>query len=140
MATLEAGSRKPRLVLDAGAILALARGATAARAKLKRAIREGYVVIVPTPVVAQVHRGGRARAAMDRVLKAVDVFAPTSVETARCAGELLGRAGMADAVDAIVAAEALVGPASTILTSDPDDLSCLVETEAVSGHVFISRV
>jgi len=140
MATLEAGSREPRLVLDAGAILALARGASTARAKLKRASREGYVVIVPTPVVAQVHRGGRSRAAMDRALNAVDIYTATSVETARHAGELLGRAGMADAVDAIVAAEALAGSRSTILTSDPEDLSRLVEAEAASAHVVISRV
>ena len=140
MATLEPGSTKPRLVLDAGAILALARGAPAARAKLKRAARECYVVIVPTPVVAQVHRGGRTKAAMDRALRAVDIYAPTSVETARHAGELLARAGMADAVDAIVVAEALAGSRSTILTSDPEDLSCLVEAEAARGHVFISRV
>jgi hypothetical protein len=77
---------------------------------------------------------------MDRALQAVDIYAPTSVETARHAGELLGRAGMADAVDAIVVAEALAGSRSTILTSDPEDLSCLVGAEAARGHVFISRV
>ena len=66
--------REPLLVLDAGALLALARGDVVARATIKRGLRQGYRMVVPTPVVAQVHRAGRDRAAMDRVLQAVDSF------------------------------------------------------------------
>lgn len=64
--------------------------------------------MIPTPVLTQVHRGGRDRAWVDRVVKAVDALLPTSVQAARRAGELLARSGMSDAVDAIVAAEALL--------------------------------
>jgi predicted nucleic acid-binding protein len=131
---------RPRLVLDAGAILALTRGDLVARAALRRATREGYLVVLPTPVVAEVHRGGRTRAATDRVLKAVEVHLPTTIGTARLAGELLGRAGLADAIDAIVAAEALSGASAAILTSDADDLTALVEAAGGTGHVAIVAV
>jgi predicted nucleic acid-binding protein len=129
-----------RLVLDAGAVLALARGDVRTRAFVERAIRERQDVILPTPVLAQVHRGGRERARIDRVLKAVDVFLPTSAEVARSAGELLGHADMADAVDGIVAAEALAGAPATVVTSDPKDLSALVHGGADPDRVLIFGV
>jgi hypothetical protein len=65
---------------------------------------------------------------------------PTSLETARHAGELLGRAGQSDAIDAIVAAEALSGTPAAILTSDPGDLTALVEAGGGSGTVAIVAV
>jgi len=116
-----------RLILDAGGILALARGDGVARSVVERARREGYVVVIPTPVLTQVHRGGRDHAMVDRVVKAVDALLPTSADVARRAGELLARSGMIDAVDAIVAAEALMSAPALILTSDPEDLARLVE-------------
>ncbi len=39
---------------------------------------------------------------------------------------LLGRTGGRNGADALVAAEALAVPGSTILTSDPDDLTALL--------------
>ena len=69
-------------------------------------------------VVAQVHRGGRDRARIDRVFNAVDALVPTGIEIARIAGELMAVAGTSDAVDAIVVAEALVSIPAVILTSD----------------------
>ena len=131
---------RPRLVLDAGAVLALTRGDLTARAALRRATREGRLVVLPTPVVAQIHRGGRTRAATDRVLKAVEAHLPTSLGTARLAGELLGRAGLTDAVDAIVAAEALSGTPAAILTSDAGDLTALIDAGGGTGHVAIVAV
>ena len=139
MAEVGISSGKPRLVLDAGAIIALTRGDPTARSALARAGRDGYVVVVPTPVLAQVHRGGRTRARLDRVLSSVDAFQPTSARVARRAGELLGLTRKSDAVDAIVAAEALSSPAATILASDPDDLTALVGADSASDRVFISR-
>ena len=127
MASVGALPRVRRVILDAGGILALARGDGVARSVVERARREGYVVVIPTPVLAQVHRGGRDHAMVDRVVKAVDALLPTSADVARRAGELLARSGMIDAVDAIVAAEALMSAPALILTSDPEDLACLVE-------------
>jgi hypothetical protein len=116
-----------RLVLDAGALIGLARGDIRARAVMAEALVRDYAVVVPTPVVAQVHRGGRDHASTDRVLGDVDAFQPTSPKSARDAGELLARAGMSDAVDAIVAAEAMTDGPTMVLTGDAGDLARLVE-------------
>jgi predicted nucleic acid-binding protein len=128
------------VVLDAGAIIALGRGDADTRAAVEQAARHNYTVVVPTPVVTQVHRGGYSRASIDRVFKSIGMFLPTTVRTARRAGELLGRARMSDAVDAIVAAEALGGTPSLVLTSDPDDLDRLIEDEPEAGRVLVVRI
>jgi hypothetical protein len=76
----------------------------------------------------------------DRVLNAVEMHLPTSLDLARLAGDLLGRAGRSDAIDAIVAAEALSGTPAVILTSDPGDLAALVEAGGGSGRVAIVAI
>ena len=140
MASVEPLPRLRRMILDAGGILALTRGSADARAALDRAVREGYVVLIPTPVLAQVHRGGRDRAHVDRVVKAVVALLPTSALVARRAGELQAKAGTSDAIDAIVAAEALESAPSLILTSDPGDLERLLEGEPEAGRVVVIGV
>ena len=138
MASVGALPRSRRLILDAGGILALAHGDGVARAALERARREGYVVVIPTPVLTQVHRGGRDRAGVDRVVNAVDALLPTSAQIARRAGELLAQSGTSDAVDAIVAAEALLSAPSLVLTSDGLDIMRLIEgqRDAVTVRVI----
>lgn len=128
------------MILDAGGLLALASGSGVARAALARAVREGYVVVIPTPVLAQVHRGGRDRARVDRVVKAVDALLPTSEQVARRAGELQAKTGTSDAVDAIVAAEALASVPALILTTDPGDLSMLLDGEPEAARVAVIGV
>ncbi len=129
-----------RLLLDAGALIALARGDIKVRAAMAVALLRDYEVVVPTPVVAQVHRGGRDHARTDRVFGDVDAFLPTSMQTARHAGELLAQAGMSDAVDAIVAAEALRDVPSMVLTSDASDLARLVEAGQEPGLVEVVAI
>jgi hypothetical protein len=92
--------------------------------------------VIPTPVLAQVHRGGRDRAHVDRVVKAVGALLPTSEAVARRAGELQARAGTSDAIDGIVAAEALMAAPALILASDEDDLRRLVEGEPEASRVL----
>ena len=128
------------MILDAGGLLALASGSGIARAALARAVREGYVVVIPTPVLAQVHRGGRDRAHVDRVVKAVDALLPTSEHVARRAGELQAKTGTSDAVDAIVAAEALASVPALVLTTDPGDLSLLLDGEPEAARVAVVGV
>jgi regulator of protease activity HflC (stomatin/prohibitin superfamily) len=140
VAVLAGLPRSRRLVLDAGAILALAEGDGDARATIARARREGYGVVVPMPVIAQVHRGGRDHARVDRVLNAVDETLPTSEATARRAGELLGLAATDDAIDGIVAAEALAAAPAVILTSDRPDLRRLLESQPDGRRVAIIGV
>jgi predicted nucleic acid-binding protein len=128
------------MILDAGGILALTRGSADARAALDRAVREGYVVLIPTPVLAQVHHGGHDRAHVDRVVNMVDDPLPTSALVARRAGELQAKAGTSDAIDAIVTAEALESAPSLILTSDPGDLERLLEGEPEAARVVVIGV
>lgn len=129
-----------RLILDAGALIALARGDAQTRAVVKGALDDGVRVEVPAPVLAQVHRGVHDRARTDRALLWIDQYTPTTESIARDAGELLGSAGLTDAIDAIVAAEALSGTPAVILTSDPADLTALVESAGRAGLVAILAV
>lgn len=140
MAQVDDLPRTRRLILDSGGVIALSRGSGDARAALDRARRDGFIVAIPTPVIAEVHRGGRDHALIDRIINAVDVAIPTSEATARLAGALQAVAGLADAVDAIVAAEALNAAPSVILTSDPDDIRRLLEGQAESPRVVVIRV
>ncbi len=140
MASIDGLPSSPRVMLDAGGILALSRGDGDARAALERARAEGYVVVIPTPVLAEVHRGGRDRAHVDRVVHKVGALLPTSEETARRAGELLGASGSDDPVDAIVVAEALAAVPSVIITSDPGDIRRLLQTRADGVGVAVVSV
>jgi hypothetical protein len=58
---------------------------------------------------------------------------PVTVDDAREAGELLGRAGASDVVDALVAL--LVLPGDQVLTSDTDDLGRLVAARDIEARV-----
>ncbi|HEY7198988.1 MAG TPA: hypothetical protein VIC57_02195 [Candidatus Dormibacteraeota bacterium] len=114
------------LILDSGALLALRRRSSGVWALLDRAQRAKAPVLVPAGVLAQTARGGPR----DRDINAVlgrdgTVVSAHDEERARSAGWLLGRAGMSDAVDALVVAEALRHPSATIVTSDPNDIATL---------------
>lgn len=78
---------------------------------------------MPAPVLTQVWRGGARQAMLSRILRSC-VIDPTNDRVARDAGQLLGRSGSTDAVDAIVVASALRRHA-LIVTSDPDDIAML---------------
>jgi predicted nucleic acid-binding protein len=132
--------RARRVILDAGGILALASGDDLARDALVRARREGYGVVIPAPVVAQVHRGGRDRARIDRVLNAVDEIVATTEEIARRAGELIAAAGTEDAIDAIVVAEALGSVPAVIVTGDRPDMRRLLDTQPDGSRVVVIDV
>ena len=113
-----------RLILDSGAVIALSRGEPRPRAMLRRALELGAETRIPVAVLAETLRGGPRDAPVHRVRNAVDVF-PADERVGRLAGSLLGRTGGTNAVDAMVAAEAILTRAE-ILTGDPDDLSALL--------------
>jgi hypothetical protein len=112
------------LTLDAGALIAIERGDLVVHVLLKESIRRRQVVTVPAPVVGQVWRDGSRQSRLARVLEACRVE-PTSEEDARAAGVLLGKAGRADIVDALVVLGA-VRRGDEVVTSDPSDLAALV--------------
>lgn len=116
-----------RVVLDAGAVSALAARDRRARWLLRQALDDGLAVVVPTPVLAEVYSGRPSDAPVNQFLKTVESLVPTTASVARRAGELRARSGVTDVVDAIVVAEAAVTPGSIVLTSDPSDIRSLID-------------
>lgn len=113
------------VILDSGGISAIAAGDPRARAILVRARREGRDVVIPAPVLTEVHTGRHDHAHIDRVINGIDRELATTPERAREAGILRTVSGVASVVDAIVMAEAVAIGASIILTSDPRDMERL---------------
>lgn len=128
------------MVLDARGVSAIASGSGIARAALERARRGGWIVVIPTPVLAEVHTGRPDHARIDRVVNAVDMLLDTTPERARQAGELRARSGVLDVVDAIVVAEAVAARPAVIMTSDPDDVRALLEAAEGAASVGIIAV
>jgi hypothetical protein len=112
-----------KLVLDAGAFVALERNDRALWRRLKIALTRGEEPTSHGGVIGQVWRGGGSRhALLSMALDAVDVR-PLDAALGRAAGELLARARGRDVIDAALVLIADDG--DSILTSDPDDLSAL---------------
>lgn len=135
MAGLSPGRRV--VVLDSGAVSAIAAGDQRARAVLARARRDGWLVVIPTPVLAEVHTGRRDHAAIDRVVNAVDLEVETTAQRARQAGVLRAASGVLDVVDAIVVAEAVAARPAIIVTSDPDDIGRLLDAAGVTAREVV---
>lgn len=118
------------LVLDSEGLSKLAAGDARARAHLDTARARRARVAVSAITLTEALRGGARDAAVHRVLSRITVV-PVTAEIARRAGELPGATGLSGhrcAIDAVVAATALeLERPVVLLTSDPDDLSRLVE-------------
>ncbi|MHB1583826.1 MAG: PIN domain-containing protein [Acidimicrobiales bacterium] len=106
------------LVLDAGALVALARADRGTAAVIEVARREHRAVIVPAGVVGQAWRGGGRQVRLARLLNARDVLVePLTDAAARAVGVLCGAAGTTDVIDASVVLTARRHGA-TVLSSD----------------------
>ena len=114
-----------RLILDSGAVIALARGDQRARAFLARALELRVPVEVPVVVVAETVRGGPRDAPVHRVLKAVGSVPEARETHGRTAGRLLGTARSSNTVDALVVAHAVEAGGAHVLTGDREDLERL---------------
>lgn len=113
-----------RLVLDAGAFIAVERGDFGTLTFIENSRKRGVQIVTVSPVIAQVWRDGRRQVTLARLLAGVDVVAPTD-EAAKRAGVLLRRTKLSDAVDALVADLCRVD--DVLLTSDAGDLKALTE-------------
>jgi predicted nucleic acid-binding protein len=122
------------VVLDAGALSAGAEGNPRVRAELVIAEQVGAGVHVSSVTLAEVLRGHPRDHAVYSLLGALEQH-PVSPQLGRGAGELLGRAGRNDTIDALVAvtADALARP-TRLLTADAGDLRVLT-TEMASVTV-----
>lgn len=114
-----------RLILDAGAVIALSRADARTRAVVSAAVEAGAEVWIPSVVVAETVRGVAADAPVNRVVKAVGEVDVATEAIGRTAGRLLGVAGSSSTIDAIVVATAVEASGAVILTGDPHDLGAL---------------
>ncbi|MDQ3153058.1 MAG: twitching motility protein PilT [Actinomycetota bacterium] len=125
-----------RLILDAGAFIALGRDDRAIWRRLKAARRTGQLPVTHGGVVGQVWRGGGARQALlARALNGIDVRA-LDEQLGRRSGALLARTGTSDVIDAALVL--LAEDTDHIATSDLSDLRVLAE--AAARHVELIPV
>ncbi len=125
-----------RLILDAGALVAVERGDREAVALIKRELTAGRAPVTHSGVVGQVWRGGSGRQApLARLLPGLEIVGIDEA-LGRRAGLLLGKARLSDVVDAALVVLAADG--DSVLTSDVQDLRRLVE--AADTHVDLVPV
>jgi predicted nucleic acid-binding protein len=110
------------VVYDAGALVAADRNDRRFWLGHRIRLEAGVVPIVPAPVVAQVSRSPR-QAQLRRLLRGCEVLA-LDEPTAHAVGQLLGRSGTADIVDATVVVVAMAQQAE-VVTADRGDISRL---------------
>jgi rRNA-processing protein FCF1 len=124
------------IVLDSGALTALANKKEVLRSAFRKALIAGARFIIPTVVVAESTTGNFARDAnVNRIINAA-IIADCDLVTARSAANLRSAIrGRAGTVDAIVVATADGLPGAIIITGDPDDLTPLSQVRGSSGVV-----
>ncbi len=116
-----------RLILDAGAVIALSRADHRARAVIAAAREAGVQVSIPSVVVAETVRDTAGDAPVNRVLKAVGEVDAADEPIGRTAGMILGEASSSATVDAVVLATAVAAGGAVVLTGDPEDLWALAD-------------
>ena len=110
------------MILDAGALIAVSRNDRAMIARLVVAEQEDEEVSTHPMVIAQVWRDGGRQALLARLLRGV-LIVDLDDDLGRRCGELLGKAGTPDPIDAAVVLIASAG--ESVVTSDPDDIAHL---------------
>lgn len=122
------------LILDAGGLIAIERGAPLAVALVEQERARKRRPVTHGGVVGQVWRGGSGRQAnLARFLRGFDIR-PLDDELGRRAGEVLAAAGTDDVVDAAVVLLAHDG--DVIVTSDRTDLARL----AVAADLLVDLI
>lgn len=120
-----------KLVLDAGAFIAIERDDPAMWRRLTRALRADERLVTHGGVVGQVWRGrGGRQAQLARALEFVEVR-PLDEALGRASGSLLAAARRRDVVDAALVL--LANDGDQIVTSDPLDIEPLAA--AAGRHV-----
>jgi hypothetical protein len=112
------------IVFDAGALVALDRNDRELWADLRNAAAAGIKVFLPSAALAQAWRGGSRQARLAHALRHVE--RASFDEVAIAAGELCGRAGTEDVVDASVALVAARPGITHVYTSDEQDIGHLL--------------
>lgn len=121
-----------KVVLDAGALIAIDRGDRLVGAMLRVLQQRRTPALTSGAVIAQVWREGRAQARLARLLQGVAVRALGAGDDRRT-GELLRVARTDDVIDAHVALALEDG--DRLLTSDPEDLERLARARNVAAVI-----
>ena len=121
------------VVYDAGVLVAADRNVRGVWADHRVRLESGIVPVVPAPVIAQVSRSP-AQVQLRRLLRGCEVVSLTE-QQAHAAGQLLGRAGTSDVVDAVVAQTAAELRAD-VVTGDRADIRRLVEAGGASSLII----
>lgn len=119
------------LTLDAGGLIAFERGAMRVRAAIRLAEHHQLPIVIPAGALAQVWGEGGRQARLAVLLRSTASTVLSLDEgRAKAAGALCRRTRTADVIDASVALAA-VQTNTTVLTSDPHDLSRLAPDVAI---------
>ncbi len=121
------------VVYDTGVLVAADRNARGVWADHRVRLESGIVPVVPAAVVAQVSRSP-AQVQLRRLLRGCEVVSLTE-QKAHAAGQLLGRVGCSDVVDAVVAQTAAELRAD-VVTGDGGEMSRLIEAAGASSQVI----
>ena len=127
------------LVLDTGAVIHVDRGNRQTLSTIEAALDRGERVLVPAGVIGQAWRNPSRQALLPRTLERCEEVALTG-SMARASGQLCGKAGTSDVIDASVAVA--VAEANrrdndvVLLTSDTRDLSVLLTALSVGARVI----
>jgi len=125
------------VVLDGGGVHAWAqrvppRDVLAVMEVIRR--RGAGRVLVPSVVTVEALTGDARDAAVNKVLKQVDLVEELPLTRARAAATLRqGTPG--SAVDAVVAEAAVRSRAGFLITSDPDDMAALIDRGGGATHI-----
>lgn len=124
----------PALVFDSGALIALERGDRKVAALLVAAVAGGAEAVTSCACVAEVWRDPTRQA---RLTRALSGFQERGLDRhrARACGVLLGQTGTNDVADAALSLLARDG--DTVLTSDPSDVSRLLEASGTRAGVRV---
>ena len=120
------------VVYDAGVLVAADRNARGVWAEHRVRLEAGIVPVVPAAVVAQVSRSP-TQVQLLRMLRGCEVVSLTE-RKAHAAGQVLGRAGCSDVVDAVVA-QAAAELQADVVTSDRSDIARLLQAAGASSQV-----
>lgn len=124
-----------KLVLDAGALIALERNDRPMWKRYTRALTDGDLVISHGGIIGQAWRGkGPRQALLAKALGGIQIRG-LDEPLGRAAGELLARAGSDDVIDAALVL--LASDGDQIATSDPDDLEPLVQAADLDVDIVV---
>lgn len=128
-----------RIILDSGAIIASERNDATLAAILKAARKDRTPILVPATVVAETWRGASTHARTSHLFGSVDGFPELNEQAARRVGALLAISRTAEIVDGNVVAIAIALRPATIVTSDVNDITHLLQSVKIPYALFGAR-